>query len=195
MLSRELDPGSVRNDANLERHLERCPGCAAADRAERELTSWLTARPAGGPPAVDVTARVMRTLQQQTPPARAEVGASQLAWASACAAAAAIALALSVNWIRPELSGVAVACWELLGSLRPVGAQVISLAASLVAIPVKLSGDLLAGLAPLGSILQRVQPLAAAAVTLAVAAMTGSIVFIVGRDLRSPRLAQEESPE
>src|SRR5437773_1769154 len=92
-LDDELDPVASREVA---RHLDTCPGCAAALARRRELSESLR-RDLEYHPAPDLLrARVMRDVRAATRPDRAPTRPGAWRWVSAAASVAAV---VGVTWL------------------------------------------------------------------------------------------------
>jgi hypothetical protein len=186
LLERELAGGSAPGSPALRAHLAACPRCAARAVEERALSAVLRELRDWPPPPVDVTARVLAELPGIRQTGAEEVSTRQLGWAAAAALACSLGLLATLWRLLPGLGTPLHDLWALAASLRHPLFAMLSAAATLLATSLKAVGRLFEGLAPLVGALQGLEPLVIGALATCAAIMAGTIVFVVGRDLRAP---------
>jgi len=191
LLDRELDPGEAPANAALRAHLAACSDCAGQAAAERRLNDLLRELRFDSPPPVDVTARVLEGLPGLGRAGTEEVTTWQLGWAATLALTCGLGLLGTLWRMLPALSGPAQEIWTLVLSLRHPLGSMGSAAVTLISAALKTAGRLLQSLAPLVGALQGLEPVAIGTLAACAAIMAGTIVFIVGRDLR-PGAPSEE---
>ncbi len=191
LLDWELDPGEAPPSAALRAHLAACSDCANQAAAELRLSDLLRELRFDPPPPVDVTARVLEELPRLGRPGTEEVTTWQLGWAATLALTCGLGLLATLWRMLPALSGPAQEIWTLALSLRHPLESMGSAAMTLISAILKTAGRLLQSLAPLVSALQGLEPVAIGALASCAVIMAGTIVFIVGRDLR-PGAPSEE---
>jgi predicted anti-sigma-YlaC factor YlaD len=178
-----LSPGQA---ADLETHLRHCPDCSSAEQADRWIIDELTSLRGQIPYAVDVRRRVMIEIERLAPQDRQEVPAWQLGWATAVVGIGAIVL-LALLWGSwPEWRTGVENGFALMRGLAEVSVTLAGLLFSLLSLPFKMVAglwDLLLEVPPMAS---RLKPFAVAGVALCYLIMIGTIVGVVGRDLRYP---------
>lgn len=185
LLERELGPDVAPASAALRAHLVSCPGCAAQAAMERGLSDALRELRLDPPPPVDVTARVIEGLPGLGRAAAGEVTTWQLGWAAAAVLTCGLGL-LGTFWrMLPALNGPAQEFWTFAISLRHPLVSIGSVAVTLISTVFKIAGRVLQSLAPLAGALQGLEPVAIGALASCAAIMAGTIVFVVGRDLRT----------
>jgi len=185
LLERELGPGEVPASAALRAHLASCPDCAAQAEAERGLSDALRELRLDPPPPVDVTARVLDGLPDLGRAGSGEVTTWQLGWAATVVVTCSLGLLGTLWRMLPALSGPAQEIWTFAVSLRHPLASMGSVAVTLISTVFKIAGRLLQSLAPLAGALQGLEPVAIGALASCAVIMAGTIVFVVGRDLRT----------
>ena len=156
--------------------------------AERELLlrGELAALRATALPWIDVRARVMHHVRNLPPVETLAVPQRQLGWASMAATLASAAL---VAGIRAQAAGLGdAASTGIDGTRALLSAAVSTLAAlkGLLLLPWRLLGALKQALAPVFEALGRLEPVAAASVSMCLILMLLTIAWIVGNDLRRP---------
>ena len=185
LLDRELGPVETPMGGALRAHLASCPGCAAHAAAERGLSDALRELRLDPAPSVDVTARVIEGLPGLGRAGTAEVTTWQLGWAAAASLVCGLGLLGTLWRMLPALRGPAQEFWTLAVSLRHPLASIGSAALTLISTAFKTASRLLQSLAPLVGALQGLEPIAIAALASCAAIMAGTIVLVVGRDLRT----------
>jgi hypothetical protein len=185
LLERELGPEEAPLSAALLAHLAGCPDCAAQQAMERGLSDALRALRDDPTPPVDVTARVIAGLPDLVHADAEEVTTRQLGWAAFLALACSLGLLGSLWRILPTLSGPAQELGTFALSLRHPLASIGSVAVTLVSTVFKIAGRIVQSLAPLVGTLQGLEPVAIGALSSCAAIMAGTIVLVVGRDLRT----------
>jgi hypothetical protein len=191
LLDRELAPGETPAGAELLAHLAGCPDCAALAAAERQLSNALRELRLDPAPPVDVTARVLEGLPALDRAGTGEVSTWQLGWAASAALLCGLALLGTLWRMLPALSGPAQEIWTLALGLRHSLGSLGSAAVTLISAVLKTAGRLLQALAPLAGALQGLEPVVIGGLASCAAIMAGTIVFVVGRDLRS-RVSSEK---
>jgi hypothetical protein len=189
-LDRKLAPGPTPADTALRAHLAACSECASRASAERLLSEALRELRFDPPPTVDVTERVMQGLPELGRGHPDEVSVRQLGWAAAAAVLCGLALLAGLWRMLPDLSGPAREIWASAASLRHALGSIGSVTATLVSSGLKTTGRLLEGLAPVAGALQGLEPVVIAALATCAAVMAGTIVVVVGRDLRTRGLTE-----
>ena len=165
---------------------ERSLGQPSAEQVDRWIIDELTSLRGQIPYEIDVRRRVMIEIERLGPQDRHEVPAWQLGWATAVVGVGAIAL-LALLWGSwPEWRTGAENGFALVRGLADVSATLAGLLLSLVSLPFKMVAGLWDLLIEIPSMASRFEPFAVVGVALCYLIMTGTIVGVVGRDLRYP---------
>lgn len=181
---RALGLGTPRRDAELERHLLECARCRELAAFERRIDEARLALLAVPPPIADVRGRVLAAIADLEPE-RSEERRSLVH------ALAATLLALGLCGLLTMLAADRLpwhdASHALRGLLEAAG-QSLSLLAGIAAAAVRATLRLMAALEgllrPAAALATRMEPGLAAALGLGYVAMAGTILFVLGRDLR-----------
>jgi hypothetical protein len=170
----------ARRRARLDRHLARCPVCAAEELAGRQIAEELARLRVAPPFEIDVRARVAARIAASAPGRRAEVSAAQLAWAiGGGSAVVALLVAFSAGGPVDPASAwreAASAAGGLGRAMAPVGTLIAGLASAAA----QMLGALIAAAAGLAAPLRS---LAWVATGFAMATMAATIALVVGRDV------------
>jgi hypothetical protein len=177
-LARER-PGARRE---LERHLAGCPACRARAADESELTDALRALARAPAPAIDVTARVARSLRALPPPRRAELPPGRAAVAAGLVALAIVSLTAALAPAPGVIAREAAPLAESLGHALSALAEPLRVVAGPL---LRIAGNLLHAAAVLAA-WSRPATTAALASGLVVVLLT--IATVLARDL-APRSA------
>jgi predicted anti-sigma-YlaC factor YlaD len=178
-----LSSGTV---AELDEHLGQCPACSGVEQADRWIVDELASLRGQIPYRVDVRRRVMVEIDRLEPTDRQEVSTWQLGWATAVVGVGAIVL-LALLWGSwPEWRTGIVNLSALLRGLADVSVTLAALLVSILSIPFKLIVGLRSLWAGIPSVATQLKPLAIVGVALCYLIMAGTIVGVVGRDLRYP---------
>jgi len=194
LLDRELGLGAPAVDAALDRHLESCASCAAGASVEAGLSELLAGLRSSSPPAIDVTARVMRGLPELRPSRGEDVSSRQLGWATAAALTAVAGLLAGFWRMLPTLTHAAGDAWTTASGLRHSLGTVLAATATLASHGLETVARLFDALAPMAVALRGLEPVAVSALALSAAVMAATIVLVVGRDLRTRILPNKGNP-
>jgi len=184
----EREVGRLSSDRALElaTHLGRCPACASAEQADRWIVDELASLRGQIPYSLDVRRRVMIEIDRLGPTSRHEVSAWQLGWATATVGLGMITL-LALLWGSwPEWRTGMENGLVLLRGLADVSTTLAALVISLLSIPFKLFVGLRDLWTTIPSVAAGLKPFAIVGVALCYLIMAGTVVGIVGRDLRHP---------
>jgi predicted anti-sigma-YlaC factor YlaD len=178
-----LSSGTV---AELDAHLGQCPACSGVEQADRWIVDELASLRGQIPYRVDVRRRVMVEIDRLEPTDRQEVSAWQLGWATAVVGVGVIVL-LALLWGSwPEWRTGMENLSALLRGLADVSVTLAALLVSILSIPFKLIVGLRSLWTGIPSVAAQLKPLAIVGVALCYLIMAGTIVGVVGRDLRYP---------
>jgi len=188
----ELGLAGEETRVAFESHVAGCVACTARVAAERRLTTQLEQLRLETPVEVDLTARVVARVARTAPALREEPSVWQLAWSAGGLVAFLVALLFGLWRLVPAVSVLAgesrtlvTGLWRTLSGLAaPLTALVSTLA--------RMLGGMLRSLAALAQHLQSLEPLIITTVVLCTLTMATCIILVVGRDIRRPRLLEEE---
>jgi hypothetical protein len=172
--------------AELETHLRQCPACATAARVDRLIADDLASLRGQIPYSIDVRRRVMIEIDRLGPAAREEVPASQLGWATAVAGVGGIVLLVLLWGSWPEWRVGMEGVFALVRGLADVSATLASVLLSLFSLPFKMIAGLRDFWLQVPAVASRLKPFAIIGVAVCYLIMAGTIVGVVGRDLRHP---------
>jgi hypothetical protein len=170
--------------AELETHLRQCPACSSAERADRLIVDELASLRGQIPYSVDVRRRVMIEIDRLGPTDRNEVPAAQLGWATAVVGLGGIVLLVLLWGSWPEWRVGMENVFALVRGLAEVSTTLATLLISLLSIPFKMIAGLRDLWIEVPSAAARLKPFAIFGVALCYLIMAGTIVGVVGRDLR-----------
>lgn len=180
-----LAPGRA---AELDMHLGQCDDCSSTARADRWIIDELTSLRGQIPYEVDVRRRVMLEIDKLAPRDRLEVPAWQLGW-STVAVGLGVAVLFGMLWMSwPEWRTGAENGFALVRGLADVSATLATVLISLLSLPFKMLAGLSDLLTGVPTVASRVKPFAVIGIALCYLIMTGTIVGVVGRDLRHSRI-------
>jgi len=183
---RDLGRLSSGKAVELETHLGQCPACSAVEQDDRWIVDQLASLRGQIPYRVDVRRRVMIEIERLEPTDRHEVSAWQLGWATAVVGLGAVLL-LALLWGSwPEWRTGMENLVALLRGLADVSVTLAALLASILSIPFKMIVGLRSLWTAIPSVAAQLKPLAIVGVALCYLIMAGTIVGVVGRDLRYP---------
>jgi hypothetical protein len=192
MNERSLGRLSSAETVRLAAHLAQCPTCRAAEQSDRRIENELRALRGQIPYEVDVRRRVMLEIDRFGSIDRQEVSTWQLGWAAGVAGLGVIAL-LTLLWGSwPEWRTGAENVLVLLQGLADVSVSLAALSISVLTIPFKLIVGLQTLWTEIPSAAARFEPVAIAGIAVCYLAMAGTIVKVVGRDLRHASTATRE---
>ena len=189
VIDRELGLLDERRTQMLELHLESCSECGAVHRERRWVAALVDLR-SDYPFVIDVSPRVMRRLEESAEPRHEEVSGRQLGWGAVVAVACGLGLAVTLWGLMPEIAHQARQIGSIARGLWEFGSQLVGPALALLSVPIKLIAGLVKSLDGLGSLTDRLQPAGTFVGTLSLFAMTSTIAFFVGRDLRRPPIRE-----
>ncbi len=184
MLDRRVGRLAPERAAALDEHLLACDACSAEARAEREIARLLGELRTEAPFEIDVTRRVMESVERLGPVPGEEVPPRQLAWALAAAAAVSLALLVGTVFEAPSM----------LEPLGRAGTYLLGVSGFLVHLvrPVldalaaagRVARVLIEAFVATASLLRGAAPLIRGIVLLSVAIVTAVWMTVIGRDLR-----------
>jgi hypothetical protein len=187
IVERELGELTLGFERALDEHLAGCGACREHAALERSLVADLGALREADLPYVDVRVRVMERISGLPPVETLAVPQHQLAWAATAAVAAALVLAAGFRSQTAALTDAGGTAVDGTRAILSAAGSTLAALKSLWLLPWRLFGTLEEVLAPALDVAGRLEPLAAAAVSLSLLSMMLTIAWVVGNDLRRPR--------
>ena len=176
--------GPAGGGPELARHLAGCRACARLAAVERRIAEARRELAGEYPFPLDVRGRVLREIARLGTPLGYDVPAWQLGLAAASALVVATVLAVLAWQGQPAWSAAAHALAGLLRAGVEIASAIGAVALSALGAAYRLLATLCGAGSPLAGIAARLEPLAIAGIGLCYAIMAGTILHVLGRDLR-----------